>query len=162
MNVYNYTRISVFVKLYKWRKPLGAAVLSLMLGALALTKESGLFFAVIALVYLAVLVLREHNRRTLFALLCAGGTLAAAYLSWQWHLHARGIAGGTGVDISGLWLLLIGRDTSGYRVQVVRNFINFLFTRTLRVTILGLPVTYFLAIVLLIALSCAALRSKKK
>lgn len=153
--------VFAMIALYKWRKPLDAAVLSLMLGALALTKESGLFFAVIALVYLAVLVLREHNRRTLFALLCAGGTLAAAYLSWQWHLHARGIAGGTGVDISGLWLLLTGRDTSGYRVQVVRNFINFLFTRTLRVTILGLPVTYFLAIVLLIALSCAALRGKK-
>ena len=152
--------VLAMIALNKWRKPLGAATLSLMLGVLVLTKESGLFFAAVALAYLFTLVLLEKKRAALRMLICTVGVTAAAYVSWQWHLHARGIAGGTGVDMSGLMLLLTGCDTSGYRVQVVKNFIHFLFTGTMRVTLLGLPLTHFLSIVLLITLSALMLRGK--
>lgn len=153
--------VFAMVALKKWHRPLGAVLLALMEAALILTKESGLFFAAVSLAYLAVQALCEKNKKLLPAVALIVVTATAAYVSWQVHLRALQItSSGTGVDLHVLWNLMLGRDDSGYRYRVIGNFLRFLFTDYFRVTLLGVPVTYFLSIVLLIAASVMALRTK--
>ncbi|MBR5231953.1 MAG: hypothetical protein IKW00_06880 [Clostridia bacterium] len=154
--------VFAMIALKKWKKPLGAVTLALAEGALVLTKESGLLFAVVSLLYFAVLALQEKHRKTFHACYAAVLTVAAVKICWGIHINSLGISSnGIGIDLKALWNLISGRDPESFRHQVAANFVGFIFSDSLRLTPLRLPVSYFLVFILTCALSYAAYQRKK-
>ena len=98
------------IALNVWKRPLGAACLALTEAALVLTKDSGLAFAVMSLLYLLILVLTDKERpRHFAALLIVCAAVAAAKLSWSVHLRTLGIASSSlKIDLADFRLLLTG------------------------------------------------------
>lgn len=137
-----------------YKKPLGCACLTLMEAALTLTKDAGLAFAGISLIYLLFCLLSEKGgKRRFMPLLLAGLAVIVAKGSWSLHLRALGLAAdGLRVDWADLGRLLTGAAQDSYRLKVLRTFGQFLlYDDTLRATAFKWPVSYFLALVLLTA-----------
>ncbi|MBQ2027816.1 MAG: hypothetical protein II481_00105 [Clostridia bacterium] len=152
------------IALNLWKRPLGIACLALTEAALVLTKDSGLAFAAVSLLYLLILVatVKDCPRRwTAFLYVCAA--VAAAKLSWSLHLSACSIASSSlKIDLADFRLLLTGGAPDSYRHEVIANLGQFLvLDDTLRLTVFNIPVSY-LVVMLLLSIGAGFLCVKRR
>lgn len=137
----------------KWKKTPGLITLVLMEMNLVLMKDSGLAFALVSLVYMALAVGMDKKRKRVHwvYVLCVAAGVLLAKGTWTLHLSAMNVAGSSmHVDLNDLWRIIIGRNPDSYRADVARSFIAFLFGHSMRVTAWRLPLSYFLMTMLLL------------
>lgn len=132
------------------------AYVLLNISMLVLAKDAGMLFAGFMLVtYLVdnVFYRKLEKRKQFLSLIFGGAALLLPKMLWSYNIKVNNadVAFSNKIDVIELFKVLFGIDRTSYRVEVVHNFFEGLFTRYFEASVLNIRVPYILLFLVLMA-----------
>ena len=140
--------------------------LCMNIAILILAKDAGMLFAafMLAAYIIDILCFRKgKNLKKLFLSIVGTISLLLPKLLWQYNIksdNAR-ISFSKKIDIKELFKVIVGIDKTSYRVDVVKNFFDRLFTQCFEISVLKIGIPYIVIYAVLI-LACYGMYRKYK
>ena len=143
------------------------AYILLNISMLILAKDAGMLFAIFILITYVldnIFFRTAGKEKKIFCGVLGVFALLLPKMLWSYNIksNSASVAFSNKVDAVALFKVIFGIDKTSYRVEVVKNFFEGLFTRCFEISVLNIKIPYIILYVVLIMACYGTYRKYKK